>query len=114
MAKKKDSEAAAEAGGGKLTQREAVRRALAAGKDSPAEGVVFLKEEFGITLNNQAFSTLKSQLKKAEGGTAGRGRRGAAHGRTDPHAVELARAVKLLVTRYGAQAVADMATIFAE
>jgi hypothetical protein len=52
---------------GKITQKEAVKQAIAAGKDSPTDGVPYIKEKFGITLNNGAFSTIKSQLKKASG-----------------------------------------------
>jgi hypothetical protein len=69
MAKKKD-EAAAETSGapaGKITQKEAVKQALAAGKDSPSDGVIYVKEQFGITLNNGAFSTLKTQLRRPPG-----------------------------------------------
>lgn len=78
MAKKKD-EAGAEtpaAAAGKITQKEAVKKAIAAGKDSPADGVAYVKEQFGITLNNGAFSTIKSQLKKASGTNVSAGKRG--------------------------------------
>src|SRR5688572_15567038 len=85
MAKKKD-EAAAETSGapaGKITQKEAVKQALAAGKDSPSDGVIYVKEQFGITLNNGAFSTLKTQLKKAAGGKTG-AKRGRPKGGVNP------------------------------
>jgi hypothetical protein len=108
----------------KITQREAVRLALAAGKEQPAEGVKFVKENFGRTLSNQAFSTLKSQLKSG-------GRKPAkpqpkptavspatatpsANGKYRGDAVDLARAVKLLVQQHGAEAVSEMAKVFAD
>jgi hypothetical protein len=76
MGKKKDAEAAETAPAEKITQRVAVQRALDAGKDSPADGVKYVKEQFDITLNNGAFSTIKSQLKKASGTNTSAGKRG--------------------------------------
>lgn len=126
MAKKKEAEAPVETAGSqpaeKVTQREAVARALAAGKDSPSAGVAYVKEQFDIVLNNGAFSTIKSQLKKAAGGgPAPRGRKPGRpvsgggivdNGKTNP--ADLARAVKGLIAAYGAQAVKDMAEVLAE
>lgn len=117
----------AEATGEKLTQRQAVEKALAAGKDTPTLGVPYIKEQFGITLNNGAFSTIKSQLKKASGAApSGRGRKpgrpasanggsgGFIVGNGKANPADLARAVKLLVSQYGAEAVKSMAEVFAE
>jgi hypothetical protein len=123
MAKQKD--APAETVAEKPTQKEAVKQALAAGKDQPADGVAFVKEQFGITINNGAFSTLKSQIKKASGAKpSGGGRKpgSAASKPTGPGVVgngkanpaDLARSVKALVSQYGAEAVRDMASVFAE
>jgi hypothetical protein len=104
----------------KITQREAVQRALAAGKDQPSEGVVFVKESFGIELNKQAFSTLKSQLKSAAGKPSEPRQEPAvpaapnSNGKRPSDAVELARAVKLLVQQHGAEAMAEMAGVFAD
>jgi hypothetical protein len=124
MGKKKDTEGAAE----KITQKEAVKRAIAAGKDSPGDGVAYVKDQFGITLNNGAFSTIKSQLKKASGATT-RGRKpgrpaasangvartgGMTSSGKTPNPADLARGVKLLVSQYGAEAVKSMAEVFAE
>jgi hypothetical protein len=84
MAKKKDETAEATgAPAGKITQKEAVKQALAAGKDSPSDGVAYVKEQFGITLTNGAFSTLKTQLKKAAGGKTG-AKRGRPKGGINP------------------------------
>lgn len=79
MAKKKADESNQEpapeaASEGKITQKEAVKQALAAGKELPPDGVKFVKDTFGITLNNGAFSTIKSQIKKAAGESKPRGR----------------------------------------
>jgi hypothetical protein len=124
MGKKKDAEAPA-APAEKITQRVAVQRAIAAGKDSPPDGVAYVKEQFGITLNNGSFSTIKSQLKKAGGMVTSPGKRGRPAGvKATPAAApssnghgnpaDLARAVKSLVTQYGADAVKGMAEVFAE
>ena len=53
----------------KPTQKQAVIAALAAGKESPPDGVKFVKDTFNIDLTKGNFSTIKSQVKKA-GGTA--------------------------------------------
>lgn len=63
MAKKKETAEAEPTAAAKMTQREAVEKALAAGMDSPAEGVPYVKGQFDITLSNQAFSTIKSKIK---------------------------------------------------
>lgn len=60
---------------GTISKVEAVRRALAAGKQSPEEGVSYIEEKFGIGMDRQHFSSVKSQLKKKEGsGEAPEGR----------------------------------------
>lgn len=68
MAKKKETAEAepTEAPAEKpMTQRVAVEKALAAGKELPVEGVPYVLKEFGITLSNQAFSTIKSKITTA-------------------------------------------------
>lgn len=100
-----------------ITKTEAVRRALADGADTPAEGVAYAKEKFGLDITPQQFSTYKSiAKKKAGGGSAGRGRRSsAAYGNGQAAgSAALARDVKRLVETYGADAVTDMAKVFAE
>ena len=67
MGKKKDTKADTAAPAKKVTQREAVTQALAAGKELPPDGVKFVKDTFGMELSNQSFSTLKSQIKKKAG-----------------------------------------------
>jgi hypothetical protein len=70
MAKKKAAEPtvetpAEEAPAEKMTQRVAVEKALDAGKVLPVNGVPYVQEQFGITLSNQAFSTIKSKINNA-------------------------------------------------
>jgi hypothetical protein len=84
--------------------------------------VAFVKENFGMTLSNQAFSTLKSQLKSggrkpakpqpkpAQAKPAATPANGKYHG----NPAELARAVKALVHQHGAEAVVEMAKVFAD
>jgi hypothetical protein len=76
-----DAQAALEAtepteNGGSITKTEAVRRALAAGKELPGEAVPYIQSEFGIEINPQHFSAVKSGLKKRGGATKPKGRPG--------------------------------------
>ena len=107
----------------KITQKEAVKRAIAAGHDQPKEGVAYIKGTFGMDLSPGAFSTLKTLLKSgSKPGGKKRGRPAAsatgsatsvmAKGKTS-NAAELARGVKALVAQHGADAVAEMAKVFA-
>jgi hypothetical protein len=107
-----------------ITQREAVKRALAAGNVKPADGVAYVLANFKMQLTNQSFSTLKSQLKKAAGTSepsdlSHPSANGSApsSGGTSVKAVnpaELARGVKQLVAAFGAEAVKQMVDVFAE
>ena len=126
MAKRKaDSEAPADGGASAetISKSEAVRRALAAGIDKPAEGVAFIKKEFGLELTSGQFSTVKFQEGKKKGRTPGkRGRKPAAtsapglvvNGRSAGNPAELARAVKALVMAHGPEAVKGMVDVFAD
>lgn len=131
MAKKKETEAPAEeaaAPAEKMTQREAVEKALAAGNQLPADGVPYVLKEFGITLSNQAFSTIKSKINTGGSGAAPkkRGRPAASANGAAPkpaaktptaaaaNPAELARAVKALVQQHGPEAIKQMVDVFAE
>jgi hypothetical protein len=129
MAKKKEAEAPVEeaaAPAGKMTQREAVEKALAAGNDLPAEGVPYVLKEFGITLSNQAFSTIKSKINTAGGAKAKkRGRpAGSSNGATPrqpaktpsaPGGLSLhVEAIKTLVETLGVDQVVSIARLFAK
>jgi hypothetical protein len=46
-----------------VTKAEAVRRALGAGAESPADGVAYVLKHFGITMDRKTFSLNKSQQK---------------------------------------------------
>jgi hypothetical protein len=119
MAKK----AEAAAGSPSMTKTDAVKAAIAAGKDMPAEGVQWIKETHGLDIDPQHFSAIKSQARKKAGGPpARRGRKpraasngsGVSSGRASVNPAELARDVKRLVEQYGAAAVKDMAGVFAD
>lgn len=96
---------------GGMSKMDAVRQALAEGKDKPQEGVAYIKEKFSIEIAPQMFSSYKGLLKK-KGGTGNGRRRSSAAGRSNP--AELARQVKSLVAVYGAAAVSDMLAVFAD
>ena len=46
---------------GKMTKADAVRAALAAGVDMPAEGSAHIKEKYGLVVTPQQFSTAYSR-----------------------------------------------------
>jgi hypothetical protein len=105
-----------------ITKTEAIRRAMAAGKDVPSSGVPWIRDTFGIKVSDQMFSTVKSQI---NGG--GKGKKKAKPTPTVPTptpatkpktvavaSVELAKQIKFLVRMYGADAVLDMAALFAD
>lgn len=46
-----------------VSKAEAVRRAVASGVDSPAEGAAHVQEHFGIDMDNKTFSLNRSQQK---------------------------------------------------
>lgn len=114
----------------KLTQKQAVTKALAAGRVLPKDGIEFILKEFGMTMTNGAFSTLKSQITTAAGQS---GKIPSAPKATSPKSpaikspppassngtshenpAELARQIKELVKRHGVEAVRDMANVFAD
>jgi hypothetical protein len=51
-------------GHGKITKSEAVRRALADGVDQPADGVAYIKDNFGLEIGPGHFSAVKAGEKK--------------------------------------------------
>lgn len=112
MAKKRlkaedgSGEAPAEAPGGTISKMEAVRRTLAAGVEKPQEGVEYVRREFGLEIPTPVFSSYKSQIRAKDNSSRPRSARGRVSPVGDP--VELARDVKELVQRYGADAVRDM------
>jgi len=106
--------------GATISKSEAVRRALAAGKELPDEGVAYIRQQFGIEIAKPHFSATKSQIKKREGGPAkgnpGRKPTTAAEGYLAPppkqrpsddapDLIESLEALKPLVAEYGAEKV---------
>jgi hypothetical protein len=134
MAKTKSAEATADAAAPakKPTQKDAVIAALAAGKESPPDGIKFIKDTFDIDLTKGNFSTIKSQVKKAAGAPTAARKPGRPAGSSTSvgngkapagvsssngkftNAADLAMAVKTLVKQYGVEAVADMTKVFAD
>ncbi|QDV36351.1 hypothetical protein [Tautonia plasticadhaerens] len=54
-------------GGDAPNKSQAARAALDAGYEKPGEAVDYIKRSFGIDMNPQHFSAVKSQMKKKEG-----------------------------------------------
>jgi hypothetical protein len=51
-----------------VTKTQAARAAIEAGYEKPTEAVGYIKDRFGIDMNPQYFSSIKSQMKKKDGG----------------------------------------------
>src|SRR5947208_3486632 len=62
-------------GHGRITKSEAVRRALADGVDQPADGVAYIRDNFGLEIGPQHFSAVKATEKK-KGEAAPKGKPG--------------------------------------
>jgi hypothetical protein len=50
-----------------VSKSEAARTAIAEGIEAPQDAVAFIKTRFGIVMDPQHFSAVKSQMKKKEG-----------------------------------------------
>lgn len=114
---------------GGISKVGAVRRALADGHGSPAEGTAYIRQHFGINMAPTQFSTTKSQIKKKGGGTqpAPKGGAPSAPGRRkplvegyvapppkppgEPDVLLALESVKELVERYGAEQVKRMVNL---
>jgi hypothetical protein len=105
---------------GTMTKADAVRSAIAAGVDKPADGAAYVREKFGLDVSPQQFSTYKSIANKKAGKAPGRRGRKAAppaaptNGRRGSNPADLARQVKALIGQFGAVAVSDMVAVFAD
>src|SRR5206468_1818357 len=90
-----------------ISKTEAVRRALAAGKATAAEGVPWVKGQFGLDLTPNHFNTIKSTLGKGQGGgqKGGAGKPKPAPKAGEPDAVQAVRAVKEVMDKFGADTV---------
>ena len=104
-----------------VQKTEAVRQALAAGKDMPSAGVAWIKETLGVEVTNQQFSSYKTQ-EKAKGSAASSkavpvpvASNGAVHRNGSVgHGLSLdaAKQVKELVGKFGAKTVKELAELF--
>lgn len=113
VAKKVTDEAPAEP---TLSKADAVRAALAAGYDNPADGVAWIKGTHGLDVTNQAFSSYKMAEKKKREGAGGskavRVGRPSKNGHGD--VLDVARQVKQLVDAHGADVVRECLKLFAD
>jgi hypothetical protein len=110
---------------GKISKADAVRAALKAGHDKPQDASAYIKETYGLDVAPQVVSTYKSIDNKRKGKGKKRGRKPSATASAVPgpmassksghlaNPADLARGVKSLVETYGADAVRDMAGVFA-
>lgn len=94
-----------------ISKTEAIKRALAAGHTKPQTAVVWIKEQFGLDVTANVFSTTRYTLGKRANKTS----RPAPVEPTTPAPVsglELVKQVKVLVDRFGASQVKEAASIF--
>jgi len=114
-AKAKEGDGSAE-NGGKLTQRELVRRALQAlGYDAKTQAIhEYIRDHLKRTLSNNIISSYKSNLRSEAGLARGRGGRPAGRGalRSAPLDVKDVQTIKELVTRLGAPRVRELIDVF--
>jgi hypothetical protein len=124
MAKKKPDDApeAPAAAPKKMKKSDAMREAIKRGIDKPQAASEFIKSEFGLDVTPQVFSSFKSiSKKKGDTPSAVRVRRAKAatavvamqngHAAATGGAVDLAKQLKSLVTRYGADEVSGMLAV---
>jgi hypothetical protein len=124
MAKKKSDDApeASAAAPKKMKKSDAMREAIKRGIDKPQAASEFIKSEFGLDVTPQVFSSFKSiSKKKGDTPSAVRVRRASAapavvatpngHAAATGGAVDLAKQLKSLVTRYGADEVSGMLAV---
>lgn len=106
-----------------ISKSDAIRAAVKAGKNSPSEGVAWIKETYGLDVTTGTFSTTKTQDKKKAGestavktlnasGAVKTAGNVTGNGKASGDAVHLAQSVKSLVDQYGAEAVKGMASVF--
>ena len=65
-AEKEDEAEEPASNGRSVNQADLVRKAVAAGHEKPADGVAYIKDEFGVDIDPKYYSVAKSQLKKRE------------------------------------------------
>jgi hypothetical protein len=93
--------------GGTMSKSAAARAAMEAGHDSPEEGVSYIKRTFGIDMDRQHFSAVKSQMKKkAEAENAPKRKPG-----RKPTVAQLDQVVKTIQPAVGKSVIADLAAV---
>jgi ribosomal protein S9 len=114
-------EMATETGGRSgMSKSEAVRQAIARGVTEPDRAVDFIRDEFGIVLGKQYFSSLKSKFKKMDLLRAGAPRKSPGRPRGSVSAAkapnDLIRdleTIKDLIHRHGSDGVRSLITLLA-
>jgi hypothetical protein len=80
---------------------------MEAGHDSPEEGVSYIKRTFGIDMDRQHFSAVKSQMKKkAEAGAAPKGKPG-----RKPSVAQFDKVVKTIQPAVSSSVISDLAAV---
>jgi hypothetical protein len=109
----------------RITKSEAVRRAIAAGAEQPADGVPFIKTQFGLDISPMHFSAVKAGDKRKGEARPKPGRmpRSAVEGYLAPPAKPKAigegdllaaiEAIKPLVAQHGADRVKRLVDVLA-
>jgi hypothetical protein len=92
-----------------ITKTEAVRKAIAAGVDKPTDGVIYVKEKFGVEVTPSQFSTYKSLAKLKGAGSHGKTAR---NGHGSPGMATSIEAIKTLVDDLGVEEVVSIARLF--
>lgn len=94
-----------------LSKTDMIRQAIAAGQVTPTAGTNWIREQFGVTLPTNLFSTTKYSLeRRAKSNTRVVSRPNTPA--VDP--VELVRQVKQLVNKFGAEQVRSMIEVLSE
>ena len=91
--------------GEQMSKSAAARAAIEAGHDSPEQGVAYIKRTFGIDMDRQHFSAVKSQMKKKPEG-APKGKPG-----RKPAVAQLDQVVKTIQPAVGKSVIADLAAV---
>jgi hypothetical protein len=93
--------------GSTVSKSAAARAAIEAGHDAPEQGVSYVKREFGIDMDRQHFSAVKSQMKKkAETGATPKGKPG-----RKPSVAKLDQVVKTIQPAVGSSVISDLAAV---
>jgi hypothetical protein len=103
-----------------ISKTEAIRRALAAGRDKPSDVVQWIKEQYDMDVSSQMISTVKYGLAKQGVTTTGKGNparpvRPAARSTTAGSiSIDLVKQMKAMIQEHGAESVRDAVELVAD